>query len=223
MLSAPHRILPFRGTIEQLFTRVPVKRLAKDPAFCFAVEHNYSCQTNTQFPFASQKVEPPTYGTKLDKLTCDLFKGHDGDPKPLPSQSLTVVCTRLTPVSFSDRTENDCRELQRLIYPYLDEIRDLLVAIYEALEDIDNPRSLNQIVRELISEITNTKDVEEFFYVISGEAALEPEIFSSLLPQGYELEGYNPVELAYLISDQIRKIREGEIKHYFGAGKKTRT
>lgn len=224
MLSAPHRILPFSGNIKQLFSRPQVKRLAKDPDFVFATEQNYDRQTNTQFPFASQKVQPLIHGTKLDKLFDDLTKEHGGgDPKPLPPQSLTTICTRPTVISFSDSTENNCSEFQRLIIPYLDEIRDLLVAIYEALEDIENPRSLNQIVRELMSGITKTQDIEDFFYVVSGEAALEPEIFSSLLPQGYELEGYNPVQLSYLISDQIRKIREDEIKHYFVAGKKTRT
>lgn len=104
-----------------------------------------------------------------------------------------------------------------LIKPHLPEIREHLVNLQKTLDDLSNDKDLKDIlVEQLQDQKISGFEIERLFFTLANEAALNDEIFTSLLPVRETIEKYNPVELLYLISDTIRKIRRERNAFYLG-------
>ncbi len=117
-------------------------------------------------------------------------------------------------------SSKDRKDFHDLISPHLLSIRDYLVETYKKINDLDIEHDIRTVVSEVIVENERElKAIEDLFYVLAGEAALEDDIYSALMPQYEEVPGYNPIGLLYLISDQIRLSRE-EYAKFCGVYKK---
>ena len=100
------------------------------------------------------------------------------------------------------------KQFHDLVFPHLSSIRDYLVGTYKKINDLNSDHSIKTVVSEdIVEHERELKAIEDLFYVLAGEAALQDDIYSALMPQYEEVSGYNPVELLYLISDQIRLSR----------------
>lgn len=127
-----------------------------------------------------------------------------------------LTTTKRFVLSPPEHLRDECKKLHDFLKPCLPQIRDYLVSLQKTLDDLSNNKDLRSILEEQLSNTKLTPDTEKLFLVIANEAALDNEIYSELLPVYEKLENYNPVELLYLISDTIRKIRREKIKFYLG-------